>query len=70
MIRKTVKLDEIEWFAVRGGWTSCPAKVHFTLPEKACVYLRRRRSWDVSFTTNRQGELSEVLLSLGVPRGA
>jgi hypothetical protein len=69
-IRKTVKLDEIEWFAVREGWTSCPAKMHFTLPAKACVYLKRRKGWDVSFSTNRPEELTEVLRSLGVQRGA
>ncbi|WP_240921639.1 hypothetical protein [Thermococcus sp. 21S9] len=70
MIRKGVKLDEIEWFAVREGWTSCPAKIHFTLPARACVYLKRRKGWDVSFSTNRPEEITEVLRSLGVQRGA
>ena len=70
MIRKTVRLGEIEWFAVREGWTSCPAKIHFTLPGKACVYLKRRKGRDVSFSTNRPEEIKEVLTSLGVPRGA
>ena len=69
MIRKTVKLDEIEWFAVRDGWMSCSAKIHFTLPAKACVYLKRQKGWDVSFSTNRPEEVKEVLTSLGVPRG-
>ena len=69
-IRKTVRVDEIEWFAVREGWTSCPAKMHFTIPAKACVYLKRGKGWDVSFSTNRPEEIREVLLSLGIPRGA
>ena len=69
MIRKTVKLDEIEWFAVRDGWMSCPARMHFTLPAKACVYLKRKKGRDVSFSTNRPEEVGEVLTSLGVPRG-
>jgi len=68
-VRKTVRLEEIEWFAVREGWTGCPAKMHFTLPARACVYLKRRKGWDVSFSTNRPEELTEVLRSLGVPRG-
>ena len=70
MIRKTVRLGEIEWFAVREGWTNCSAKIHFTLPGKACVYLKRRKGRDVSFSTNRPEEIKEVLTSLGVPRGA
>ncbi|WP_099212201.1 hypothetical protein [Thermococcus henrietii] len=69
-IRKTIRIDEIEWFAVREGWTSCPAKIHFTLPARACVYLKRRKGWDVSFSTNHPEELTEVLRSLGVQRGA
>ncbi|WP_456423585.1 hypothetical protein [Thermococcus sp.] len=70
MVRKTVKLDEIEWFAVRDGWLSCNAKLHFTLPAKACVYLKRRKGLDVSFSTTKPEEVKEVLTSLGVPRGA
>ncbi|NJE49937.1 hypothetical protein [Thermococcus sp. 9N3] len=69
-IRKTIRIDEIEWFAVREGWTGCPAKMHFTLPARACVYLKRRKGWDVSFSTNRPEEITEVLRSLGVQRGA
>ncbi|WP_457742826.1 hypothetical protein [Thermococcus sp.] len=70
MIRKMVKLNEIEWFAVKEGWTSCNAPLHFTVPAKACVYLKRRRGWDISFSTSRPEELMGVLTSLGVPRGA
>ncbi|WP_238516248.1 hypothetical protein [Thermococcus gammatolerans] len=69
-LRKTVRVDEIEWFAVREGWMSCPAKIHFTLPAKACVYIKRKKGWDVSFSTNRPEEIIEVLRSLGVQRGA
>ena len=69
-LRKTVRVDEIEWFAVREGWMSCPAKIHFTLPAKACVYIKRKKGWDVSFSTNRPEEITEVLRSLGVQRGA
>ncbi|AHL23262.1 hypothetical protein [Thermococcus nautili] len=69
-IRKTIRIDEIEWFAVRNSWVSCNAPLHFTLPGKACVYLKRRKGWDVSFSTNRPEEITEVLRSLGVQRGA
>ena len=67
-IRKTVRIDEIEWFAVREGWVSCNAPLHFTFPGKACVYLKRRKGWDVSFSTNRPDEVKKVLISLGIPR--
>jgi len=69
-LRKTIPLQDIEWFAVREGWGSCPAKMHFNYPAKACVYLKRRDKWDVSFSTNRPEEIRAVLQSLGIPRGA
>jgi len=69
-LRKTIKIDEIEWFTIRDGWMSCPARMHFTLPAKACVYLKRKKGWDVSFSTNRPADIETVLTSLGVPLGA
>ncbi|WP_297550667.1 hypothetical protein [Thermococcus sp.] len=70
MIRKTVRLGEIEWFAVREGWMRCYGTIHFTLPARGCVVLRQKKGRTVSFTTNNPDEVARVLVSLGVPRGA
>lgn len=69
-IRKTVKIDEIEWFAVGDNWVSCNTPLHFTLPGKACVYLKKAKGWDISFSTNRPEEVKKVLTSLSVLREA
>ena len=70
IIRKTVPIENIASFEVREGWTSCYGTVHFTLPGKACVTIRQKKGWTVSFTTNKPEELAAVLATLGVPRGA
>lgn len=70
MVRKTVKIENIAEFEVREGWMSCYGAIHFTLPGKACVVIRQRKGWTVSFTTNNPEEVAEVLATLGVPRGA
>ena len=70
IIRKTVSIENIASFEVREGWTSCYGTVHFTLPGRACVTIRQKKGWTVSFTTNKPEELAAVLATLGVPRGA
>ncbi|ASJ14725.1 hypothetical protein [Thermococcus radiotolerans] len=68
IVRKTVPIENIASFEVREGWTSCYGTVHFTLPGRACVTIRQKKGWTVSFTTNKPEELAAVLATLGVPR--
>ncbi len=69
VVRKTVSTENIAGFEVRKGWMSCYGTIHFTLPAKACVTIRRKKGWTVSFTTNHPEEVARVLAMLGVPRG-
>ena len=68
VVRKTVPIENIAGFEVRKGWMSCYGTIHFTLPAKACVTIRRKKGWTVSFTTNNPDEVARVLAMLGVPR--
>ncbi|NJF25527.1 hypothetical protein [Thermococcus sp. Bubb.Bath] len=68
IVRKTVSIENIAGFEVRKGWMSCYGTIHFTLPAKACVKIRQKKGWTVSFSTNRPENLVEALRALGVPR--
>ncbi|WP_297501159.1 hypothetical protein [Thermococcus sp.] len=68
VVRKTVSIENIAGFEVRRGWMSCYGTIHFTLPAKACVTIRRKKGWTVFFTTNHPEEVVRVLAMLGVPR--
>ncbi len=70
VIRKTVPIENIAEFEVREGWMSCYGTIHFTLPGEACVTVRQKKGWTVSFTTNNPEEIAAVLATLGIPRGA
>ncbi|AEC52856.1 hypothetical protein PNA2_1942 [Pyrococcus sp. NA2] len=71
LIRKTIRLEEIEWYSVSEGWMSCQYKsmiMHFSVPAKGCVLIKRRSGMNVSFSTNKPEEISSVLSMLGIPR--
>ena len=67
LVRKTVKIENIESFSVAGGWIGCSGVIHFNLPAKGCILVRQRKGWTVSFTTNNPDEIARVLAMLGVP---
>ncbi|AFK22804.1 hypothetical protein [Pyrococcus sp. ST04] len=71
IIRKTVRLDEVEGYMVGHHWMACQLKakvLHFTLPAKGCIVLFRRKGLAVSFSTNNPDEISAILSTLGIPR--
>jgi len=67
IIRKTIKIDEIESFEVKLGWISCWAPIRFNFPAKGCITIHKR-GIDVAFTTDNPEEIAMVLSTLGVPR--
>jgi len=66
IVRKRVPLADIEEVDISPGWATCRAAIHFNVPAKACVVVRRKRGSTLSFTTNRPDELAAALKSLGV----
>jgi len=66
LIRITVPIDEIESFYVAYDWKACSGFVHFNLPARGCVLVRKRNGRTVSFSTNNPEEISNVLRSLGL----
>ncbi|NPA47667.1 MAG: hypothetical protein GXO14_03350 [Thermococci archaeon] len=66
IIRKKVPLADIEEVEISPGWATCRAAIHFNVPAKACVIVKRKRGSTLSFTTNRPDELAAALKSLGV----
>ncbi|ASJ13022.1 hypothetical protein A3L14_09045 [Thermococcus thioreducens] len=68
LIRITVPIDEIKSFYVAHDWKACSGFVHFNLPAKGCVLIRKRNGKTVSFSTNNPEEVARVLVTLGVPR--
>lgn len=69
IIRKTIKIDEIESFEVKLGWLGCWAPIRFNFPAKGCITIHKR-GVDVAFTTNNPEEIAMILTTLGVPRAA
>lgn len=69
ILRKTIKIEEIESFEVKEGWISCWAPIRFNFPAKGCIVVHKR-GLDVAFTTNNPEEIAMILVTLGIPRGA
>ncbi|CAB49704.1 hypothetical protein [Pyrococcus abyssi] len=70
-LRKTIRLEEIEWYSVSHGWMSCQYRsliLHFSIPAKGCVLIKRKKGMNVSFSTNNPEEVSKVLSMLGIPK--
>ncbi|QDA32514.1 hypothetical protein FH039_10240 [Thermococcus indicus] len=67
-VRITVRIEDIEGFIVKHDWKACGGRVHFSLPARGCVLLRKRNGGTVSFSTNNPEEVARVLATLGVPR--
>ncbi|MFA4639840.1 hypothetical protein QDY65_00390 [Pyrococcus kukulkanii] len=68
LVRKTIKIEDIESYSVKEGWMSCSGLLHFMLPAKACVLITRKRGISVSFSTNRPEEIAYVFSTLNIPR--
>ncbi len=66
IIRRGVSLEDIEEVDISPRWATCRAAIHFNVPAKACMIVKRKRGSSLSFTTNRPEELAAVLRSLGV----
>ena len=67
IIRKTIKIEDIESFEVKIGWVGCWAPIRFNFPAKGCIIIHKR-GVDVAFTTNNPEEIVMVLTTLGVSR--
>ncbi len=70
VVRKTIRIEDIKSFRVSDHWMKCYGTIHFTLPAKGCVLIKRHNGWSVSFPTNSPEEVARALSILGVPREA
>ncbi|BAA30464.1 hypothetical protein [Pyrococcus horikoshii] len=71
LLRKTVRIEEIEGYSIGKHWMSCQSRgaiLHFTVPAKGCILLKRRKGITVSFSTNNPEEVGNILSMLGVPK--
>ncbi|KPU62822.1 membrane protein [Thermococcus sp. EP1] len=69
IIRKTIKIEDIESFEVKEGWIGCWAPIRFNFPAEGCITIHKR-GLDVAFTTRNPEEIAMILTTLGVPREA